>query len=158
MNQLVYKQNTPADSIFVIADGEFQLDRDMDIDQEKHDKPMKLRGVQLATLGKGDSFGNDDVLNPIKRIRTSSARCVSAHGAVLEVSVATLREYLVFEGLCVQEQTGITTSKRTFYADQAAGSVEIHKLNRCESTHRPVVAGEGRLPSPKAAKFNENFL
>lgn len=100
-NQSVYKQGDSSDYVYIVKQGEFKLEREVPIKQDKqlslrkNGKPKQETNrerqpstikAEVAILGEGEVIGDSDVLSGTNR--THHCKCYSRYGEVLAISKA----------------------------------------------------------------------
>ncbi|CAG9321785.1 unnamed protein product [Blepharisma stoltei] len=91
---VIYKEGEEANEVYLIREGEFQFIKKIPIDQD-HSNEKKFRRIlipkkaqqhraEVAILGKGEFFGEEEVINRTKR--NTTCICYSLQATVLAIS------------------------------------------------------------------------
>jgi CRP-like cAMP-binding protein len=78
---LLFEENTPSDELYIIAQGEVEIQVDPSMVADDNSEPM--RPVTIATLRRGQSFGEVALVD--QGLRSASARCAQHNTHLLVI-------------------------------------------------------------------------
>ncbi|CAG9310212.1 unnamed protein product [Blepharisma stoltei] len=101
--QCIYKEGDPANEVFLIQKGEFNLSKKLTIPIQSprgfpKNSNLKSKSISrdapIVVLGKGSMFGEEEILSGIDQ-RTTSCICMSREGCVLVISKESFQKNIL---------------------------------------------------------------
>lgn len=150
--QFVYKEKDKADCIFIIQDGEFRILKSIKVTikspkafPEKSLLKTKNHAVvsQLASLFKGEMFGEEDILNESNG-RSTACICHSEIGKVLMIAKEDFFKHIV-----VTEEAKDAMRRRNVCKQEFRGVI-MDKSLKLKKMHIGILPLDIKTPRPKS--------
>jgi len=138
-NNVVYEEDTEVDGLYIIKEGQVQLQKRVDFEKlvDESDEPLSptfKRGYCIASLGPREIFGEDELLYK-ERFRHHTVTVTSTNATLLKLKAEVyLKMNKTFKEL-FQAMKKTARAKKNFYSEQSDNTIQqlTHSIQQNET-------------------------